>query len=277
MSSEPGTTTTPGDPATPPDPDPTPSPTPTSQRIRQLWAATRRLGARIEANPTRTAAVVALLIAAVPLGCTAANKLFPDDAVKLQVHQLDDPCSSDWLVRGSSTGYVKGLEHGDERQFARWEREGRIAHRDFVAALVTVRGNTDNPVRIQDLTVTVTSRSAPLAGTPSPNTRGCGGDTPPEALGINLDAMAVGREVSLLRLQSSPHQKEAAKAALPFGVPVQLPRTVTDDDYYSLYLIGQTKSSSCTWQARLTWWDGEKTQYTTLDNNGRPFLVTAAP
>jgi hypothetical protein len=275
---EPRPASAPNAPDTPEPPD-SPDPQP---RVRtalpRAWGAVRRFTAPMERRPVLLSVVLAVCAAALPLGFTAWGKFFPDDSVKLQIQQLDEPCDSDWLIHDDSPGFERSLQNGDKRQFARWAREGRIEHRGFVAALVTLRGNMDKPVRITDLTVTVTSRTAPLTGIRAPNTRGCGGDgDPPEAIGINLDAMAVGREVPVRRLQLSPHQKEAAAAVKSFGDPVQLPRTVTSDDYYSLYLVGVTKSSSVSWQAHLTWWDGEKTWRTTLDNDGRPFRVTANP
>ncbi|MCX3060277.1 hypothetical protein [Streptomyces beihaiensis] len=220
-----------------------------------------------------------LLLAALPAGCMGWHKLFPDDSVKLQVRQLNDPCFAHYLIRdGATAEFKRGLRAGDERQYARWEKGGRIEHSGFVAALVTLRGNMDKPVRITDLTVTVTSRSAPLTGSPGPLTGpGCGKEEPPDALGINLDAMAVGREISVRRLLSSPNQKEAAAFAKNFGPPPHLPRTVTNDDYYALYLVGTTKTSDCTWRARISWWDGDRDWNTTVDNDGHDFRVTADP
>ncbi|MFD3652376.1 hypothetical protein [Streptomyces sp. NPDC058620] len=234
----------------------------------------------------RKMTLVGLVIAAVGIAPVLAGPVsaawkaaFPDDAVVLDTAQENDPCFSDWILRRGNAALESKLESGDERQFTRWEREGRIVHWQSVAAQVTVHGNTSKAVQIRDVTITVTDRKGPAAGKKAVRQRGCGGGNfmVPEAIAVNLDAIAVGRSVSVLRLQNSPRQEEAARTGPLYGVPIRLPKTVTEDDFYSFFLIGTTERADCSWRAEITWWDGKETRTARVDNNGTPFRVSSGP
>ncbi|WP_328905088.1 hypothetical protein OG230_20035 [Streptomyces sp. NBC_00234] len=226
-------------------------------------------------------AIAAVGIAPVLAGPVSAawKAAFPEDAVVMDAAQENDPCFSDWILRKGNAALESKLKDGDERQFTRWEREGRIVHMKTVAAQITVHGNTDKAVQIRDVTVTVTDRTDPATGKKAVRQHGCGGGdfNVPEAIAVNLDAIAVGRSVSVLRLQDSPRQKGTAKAALPYGEPIQLPKTITEDDFYSFFLIGMTERAHCSWKAEVTWWDGKETRTASIDNDGVPFRVSSGP
>lgn len=263
-----------------PDPSPEPEPRAASRRGRALL---RSVAALTTEHKLTVAGLVIAAVSAAPVigGPVAAGwqALFPRDKVALDAQQENDPCFSDWILRAGSTRLEPRLQSGDEREFTRWEREGRILHWESVASEVTIHGTTDEAVQIRDVTFTVTRRSAPASGEKVARQRGCGGGdyNLPDAIAVNLDAMAVGREVSVRTLQQSPRQKEAAKTGAAYGQPMRLPRTLTSDDFYTFYVIGMTEKSDLSWKAEVTWSDGEQTHTSTVDNDGVPFRVSAGP
>ncbi|MBM7442419.1 hypothetical protein [Streptomyces sp. HB132] len=219
-----------------------------------------------------------MAFAAPSLGATYKH-LFAQDSVVVGAEQLNGYCTSTWSTLPGNADLLPRLPEADQREIVRWEREQRIVQRQTLRVLLSLRGNTDKAAQLRDVTVTVVRRDPlPEGVRPEVRTLGCGnGEEPPQAAGINLDLLAVGRPVSLSALRGKPGQRAAAEEALDWGKPVTLPHSLDSGAVYSLFLLGRTESYDVSWKATLTWWDGEKTKSVDLDNDGRPFRVMADP
>ncbi|MFF9477982.1 hypothetical protein [Streptomyces sp. NPDC014733] len=273
-------------PAPDPTPDPAPDPSPGApapappHRLRRL----RRLRHWFTGLTTdRKIAVVGLVIAVVPLATplvTAAyDAAFGDPALVLSAAQNDDTCSTAWRVAPGQEGLRTALPNADGHALTRWEHDRKITHLGTTESSVSIRGNLGKAVQLRDLSITVLKRGAPLPGTTQP-TVDCGGDGPPELFYVDLDTLPVNHPVSASYLATSPHQAAAREAAARYSrdrKPMRLPVTVSTSSVYDLKLVGRSQAHYVEWQATLTWWDGEETHTTTLDNDGQPFRVTAEP
>ncbi|WP_185993909.1 hypothetical protein, partial [Streptomyces benahoarensis] len=227
----------------------------------------------------RKIAVVGLVLAAVPLATPLVSAgydaVFSDPALVLSAAQNDDTCSTAWRVAPGQDGLRAALPNADVHALTRWERDRKITHLGTVESSVSIRGNLGKAVQLRDLSITVLKRGAALPGTNQP-TVDCGGDGPPELFYVDLDTLPVNHPVSASYLMTSPHQAAARKAAAQYTrKPMRLPVTVSTSSVYDLKLIGRSQSHYVEWRATLTWWDGEETHTTTLDNDGQPFRVTA--
>ncbi|MFJ6573915.1 hypothetical protein ACIQNU_41630 [Streptomyces sp. NPDC091292] len=220
------------------------------------------------------ATVCAVLAYVTPLGQSLYEKVFPDHAVALVVEQQDSPCEASWVLLPGEEN-LRTAMWGDVRRISRWERDGRIVHANQVLASVSVRGNADKAVVIRDLTLTVVRRDTPAQGSFFRG-GGCGGGEEPEFLVADLDTLPLNQEVPVSYLRRSPTQKAAREAAEAMGKPVSLPRQVTTDGTYSFSLAGRTQRYDVEWFATVTWWDGEEVRQQRIDNDGRPFRVSAA-
>ncbi|MER5362638.1 hypothetical protein [Streptomyces sp. NPDC002785] len=244
-----------------------------------MRAAWRRLRALDVANQIALGALALSLItlAVNPLS-SAYNNLFGNDTVAIEAKEMDHFCQAEWSVLAGNDQLLPRLANSADKDLARWEQQNRIAHRGLVVSLATVRGNAEKAAVLRDVTITVLRRETLPAGLrAAPKQRGCGGAPRPEAVGVNLDLLAVGRPVSVTTLAGKPGQRAAAKEAADYGDPVALPHTLTADDVYSLFLIGMTERFDCSWQATFSWWDGEESRETVVNNEGRPFRVIADP
>jgi hypothetical protein len=217
------------------------------------------------------AGVLTPLVAAV---WTATTE--PD--VGLLVEQDDNGCTSVWTVPAESTELVDDIiANIDVRQLSRWERDGRITHRETVKSRVSIRGG-ESPIELRDLTITVLSRTDPVTGEQS-KAQGCGGNEDPadepDFVVVDLDTLPVGTDVPIGYLQDSDQQAAARQLADDEGEQITLPRTVDAQDFYSFTLIGRSMAYDTEWRAEITWWDGERVHTDVLDNDGRPFRVTA--
>ncbi|MET7474648.1 hypothetical protein ABZT17_09860 [Streptomyces sp. NPDC005648] len=189
---------------------------------------------------------------------------------------MNDLCSSSWTLSKGNEAIKTSLSDATQQQFTQWSREGRLVRLDQAVAAISLYGAGNHAVQIRNMFFTVTRRAAPLRGERLAPPIGCGGGSPsPAAIAVNLDAIAVGRTVSLNTLRASPRQKAAQATADQYGVPLVLPRTLTNDDYYTFYVIGLTQHYDCSWKATLVWWDGGKQHQTTVDDNGADFRMTA--
>ncbi|TGA83950.1 hypothetical protein [Streptomyces sp. MZ04] len=217
-------------------------------------------------------AVLPLLIAGVTwLGQSVA----PPSPVAMLVEEVVDACSTEWLLTPKGRYLAAGFQGGDDRQLARWQREGLSVHKDAMTVEVSLRGNADKAVEIRDLSLNVTRRGRPVAGTP-PRVMGCGGPESPERMMVDLDTLPVGRDIPVSYLQRSPHQRAARKAATEYGGElITLPRQVTTDTFYRFELIARTQRFDSEWTATITWWDGEEVHHDRIDNSGRAFRVSA--
>ncbi|MFE0654482.1 hypothetical protein ACFVZH_38730 [Streptomyces sp. NPDC059534] len=197
----------------------------------------------------------------------------------VDAEQLNGYCVSSWSALPGNDDLLPRLIEADDREVVRWEREQRIVQRQTLRVLISLRGNTDQAAQLRDVTITVVRRDPlPQGLRPDGRTVGCGnGDELPQAAGVNLDLLAVGRPVSLSTLRGKPGQRIAAKEALDWGKPVSLPYSLNNGEIYSLFLLGRTESYDVRWKATLTWWDGKKTKSVDVDNAGRPFHVIADP
>ncbi|MFH8568738.1 hypothetical protein [Streptomyces sp. NPDC017993] len=270
------------DPATPPPAQqpppepPAPEPSAPSQRPGlpvRLWRRFAALGT------TNKIAAMGLVIAAVPVltpvVTSGYDALFGEDAIVMYTEQSDETCSSFWMVAPGQESLRSSIKPADSRALTRWERESKITHVDTVRSSISIRGNIDQAVQIRDLSITVLRRGRPLPGSPTPTTE-CGAEQPPEAFYVDLDTLPLHRPVSGSYLMTSPHQREARKANPTYGrKEMSLPRDIDTGSVYDLLLIGATQRHYCEWRATLTWWDGKKVHTTTIDNDGRPFRVTA--
>ncbi|MEU6115913.1 hypothetical protein ABZ840_15480 [Streptomyces sp. NPDC047117] len=259
-------------PAAQPEPTPPPAGGGRFSRLRRRFAA---LGA---ANKIAT---VGLVIAAVPvltpLVTAGYDALFGEEAVAMDVSQADDSCSARYVVPPDQERLRSSVPAAPVRTLTRWEREKKITHLSEVEAAISIRGNLDKAVQIRDLTLTITRRAEPTAGRVAPHVV-CGGNGIQEVFAVDLDTLPVGRPVSSGYLLTSPHQEAARqteKQADRHGL--RLPKSIGTSDVYDLLITGRTRSHYTEWRATLTWWDGETLHRTTIDNDGRPFRVTAAP
>ncbi|SED83099.1 hypothetical protein [Streptomyces sp. Ag109_O5-10] len=238
----------------------------------------RRLRTLSAENKIAFAGVLISLVGlAVPLVIQLAQAMSRGDELSLQITPVNDVCNDSWMVSDGSRELEPRLQTAADDQLVRWIREGRIVRLDRAVARVTLFGAGDRPVRLQDVSFTVTRRAAPVHGVKMVPPGGCGagGPEPPGAVAVNLDAIAVGRTVSLDTLKASPRQREARTAALHYGQPLDLPATLPTQDYYTFYVVGLTDRYDCSWRATLTWWDGDKQHRTTVGDHSGDFRVTA--
>ncbi|MFJ8751944.1 hypothetical protein ACIREO_21825 [Streptomyces sp. NPDC102441] len=221
--------------------------------------------------------VVALLALLVPLLTTLWGRWVEEPSVVFRAEPQKGFCQVDWSTLPGNAGLLPQLQDADTRTLTRWERERRIVQRGTNRIMLSLRGNSGMAAQLRDITVTVVRRDPIPAGSRSdPRTPGCGdGSLPPEAAGVNLDELAVGRPVSVIDILGKPTQQTAAKEALDWGTPVVLPRTLTSDAVYTLWFLGRTDRWDTSWKATLTWWDGKRTQTVQLDDHGSPFRVMA--
>jgi len=258
----------------PPEPEPEPGgPPPRPSLLRRL----RTLST--ENKIAFVGVLISLIGLAVPLAVQLVHAISRGDNLSLQITPVNDVCNYSWMVSDGSRELEPRLQTADEDQLVSWIREGQIVRLDRAVAKITLFGAGDRPVRLQDVSFTVTRRAAPVRGVKMVPPGGCGagGDAPPGAVAVNLDAIAVGRTVSLDTLKASPRQREATNAALHYGQPLDLPATLPTQDYYTFYVVGLTDRYDCSWRAMLTWWDGEKQHRTTVGDHSGDFRVTAEP
>lgn len=245
-----------------------------SSCLRQLRESHARMGI------ANRIALYGLLFAALayvtPVGQDLYHKVFPDRALALLADQMDDRCLADWITVPGNEHLADAAWYSDERQVSRWEMEGRIIHANTLQANVSVRGNADKAVVIRDISISVLSRGDPARGTYLEG-GGCGGGDgeEPEFLVVDLDTLPLRQGVPVSYLQNSESQKDARKAGATMGKRIALPRQVTTDGSYSFFLTGRTLRYDCTWIATVTWWDGEQEHTDRIDNDGRPFRVSA--
>lgn len=264
----------------PPVPDPEPGDPPPAPTPTPAWPGSllRRVGALSAANKIGFAGVVvALLALLVPLLTTLWGGWEEEPSVVFRAEPQKGFCQADWSTLPGNAGLLPQLPDADTRTLTRWEREHRIVQRGTNRIILSLRGNAGMAAQLRDITVTVVRRDPIPAGSRSnPREPGCGnGSLPPEAAGVNLDELAVGRAVSLIDILGKPTQRTAAEEALNWGVPVVLPRTLTSDTVYTLWFLGRTDRWDTSWKASLTWWDGQKAQTVQLDDQGSPFRVMA--
>ncbi|SEE81256.1 hypothetical protein [Jiangella alba] len=252
------------------DAPPPPPPRPLA-RLRH-WHRTLGTGNRL--------ALYALVLTAgglaVPL-VAAGWTAFTGPSVGVLVDQSDSACESVWTVPPGNEELAEEVNaNTDARQLTRWARDGRLVHRNDLHAAVSLRSR-ESPIEIRDLSITVLSRTDPATGG-AVGPGGCGGgeiDDEPDFVVVDLDTLPVGAEVPVSYLQTSAQQAEARALADELGEQITLPRTLPAQDYYSFTLVGRTVAYDTEWQATITWWDGEKIHTDVLDDDGRPFRVTA--
>jgi hypothetical protein len=253
-----------------PDISPPPRPGPFA-RLRH-WHRTLSLSNRL--------ALYALVLAAVGVVTPLAAAILtgsrgPD--VGLLVEQDNNGCTSVWTVPAESAELVDDIiANVDVRQLSRWERDGRITHRETVKARVSIRGG-ETPIELRDLSITVLSRTDPVTGEQS-KAQGCGqGDIvdEPDFVVVDLDTLPVGTAVPVDYLQQSDQQRAARDEADRLGEQIALPRTVDAQDIYSFTLVGRSAAYDTEWQATIRWWDGEHLHTDLLNDDGAPFRVTA--
>lgn len=254
-------------------PDIPPPPRPGPFARLNHWHRTLSLSNRL--------ALYALVLAAVGVATPLVAAILtgsrgPD--MGLLVEQDNNGCTSVWTVPEESTELVDDIiANIDVRQLSRWERDGRITHRETVKARVSIRGG-ETPIQLQDLTITVLSRTDPVTGQQS-KAQGCGGDPDdrdePDFVVVDLDTLPVGTEVPIDHLQQSDQQQAARAAADDLGEQITLPLTVDAQDFYSFTLVGRSAAYDTEWQATIRWWDGERLHTDLLNDDGAPFRVTA--
>ncbi|MFM9368213.1 hypothetical protein [Streptomyces sp. Da 82-17] len=260
----------------PQEPAPQAGPASASRAVR-AWRGFQSLGA---ANKIGALGLLVAVVTLVTPWLTAAySALFEDDALAVLAEQQNDVCSTRWLTTESHADLAQRVPEITDATRARWQREGKIVHRGQVNASISVRGNMNKAVQLRDVSITVTKRHQPGAlAAAEEGECGGGSDRKQQVLVVDLDTLPVGQPVSGQYLLTSPHQKAARKAAAEFGRPLlDLPTDVTTSSVYDLVLTGRTQHYTTEWRATLTWWDGKETHTTTIDNEGRPFRVSALP
>lgn len=254
----------------------TPTDPPQPGRAARLWQRYRALS--LANKLTFFGLVVACVPLVTPWVSAAYGKLTGDDVpLRLDAGQADDPCNSRWIVDRDRPDLLSKVGDMDDRALARWERDRRITHHRSVSGSVSMRGNAAAAVEIRDVSITVTRRTKPLAGKVSPPP-GCGGPDLPEVLYVDLDTLPLNRAVPGSYLMSSPQQAQAREDTRAYNgrEPMRLPRSITMKQAYSLMLVGRTQRYYSEWKATVTWWDGEETHTSAIDNDGAPFRVSAA-
>lgn len=281
---EPGPTPPPSlSPSPSPSPSTDPAPPPaTSPATPRRPALPVRLWRRFAAlNTSNKFAAIGLLLAVIPLVTPVVtagyDALFGDEAIAIDSVQEDGSCTNAYLIAPQHQELRDSVHRSDDRAIGRWERERKITHLSEVHSVVTVRGNDNKAVQLRELSIEVLSRGRPLPGQPAPPAR-CGGPGPPQIFVVDLDTLPLNRPVPSRYLLTSPQQSAAREEAKRQGRPnLNLPTSVTTSDVFDLLIIGRTQRHYTEWRATLTWWDGEKEHSTTIDNDGRPLRVTAAP
>ncbi|MFJ7156153.1 hypothetical protein ACIQUQ_14550 [Streptomyces sp. NPDC101118] len=261
---------------TPAEPAATPATPAAPGRLRR---AARRFGA---ASTTNKLTAVGLALALVPVltpPVTAAYDSLFGDELSVYARPENDACFSRWMIAPGHEDLSKAVLQAStsSRLLDRWERERSITHFAEVGTQISVRGNSDRPVQLRDITITVLRRDAPLPGSPTPSLN-CGGQFDPDVLVVDLDTLPVGRPVPVRHLQTSPQQRAAREAAKSrnSGKEISLPVEITDRTYYNLFAAGRSQAHYTEWRATLTWWDGEEEHQTDIGDDGRPFRVSAA-
>ncbi|MFG2195070.1 hypothetical protein [Streptomyces sp. NPDC048639] len=221
--------------------------------------------------------VCAVLAYVTPIGQAVYDRVSPESAMAFLVEQADSPCFADYILTPGNERLRGVMWSADQRQFPRWQKEGKAVHANRLQVGVNARGNGEKAVAIRDISISVVSRGKPVRGAYFEGGK-CGADGRdlPEYLVVDLDTLPLKQDVPVTYLQHSELQKDARKTAKALGDPITLPHDITQDGVYSFFLTGRTKRFDCEWVATITWWDGEKEHKDRIDNDGRPFRVSAS-
>lgn len=122
---------------------------------------------------------------------------------------------------------------------------------------------TPDAVLVESVDARVLSRGEPLHGVyPPPWTGGCGGVIP-SLFRMNLD----NSPVSVVALPGS--------GVTGSTEPVPLPHNIVQNAPEVWYISAVTDACTCEWEAVVHWRSGERTGEAVLDDDGKPFRVTA--
>lgn len=124
----------------------------------------------------------------------------------------------------------------------------------------TLSALTSANVVITDIEATVVSQAPPMQGVyPPPWTGGCGGVVP-STFRLNLDDSPVS-------VVATPGEG--------MGGPISLPHQIDQDRPEVWHLTPVTQNCLCEWVATVHWTVGDQAFSSTIDDDGKPFQVTA--
>ncbi|MGP3919968.1 hypothetical protein [Nonomuraea sp. 10N515B] len=153
-----------------------------------------------------------------------------------------------------------------EEEWAEWvQKEGGVTAAGGAAARVTIAGTSSKAVVLRGMSVTVHERRPPIQGTWVGY--GGAGELSPRRFLLDLDKNPPS--VQLIVRKNVPNADGGDDEAIDF------PYTVSESDIEELVLYAHTTSRQCSWTATLHWEIGTEKKTTVIDNEGKPFWVTA--
>ncbi|WP_425577926.1 helix-turn-helix domain-containing protein [Streptomyces glaucus] len=169
-------------------------------------------------------------------------------------YDWENPCAQRYLV-DRPPGEVEGppLEQDAPAWVARY---GAVSSGEQYVKL-TVQGTGEETVVVEDLTVRMAGKRAPLAwndyamGYPDV---GCGGDVPKRSFTVALDAVR--------------------PAVVPDAGHQDFPFTVSRSDPEVYYIRADASAYDVSWYLELTWSSGSRRGTVTVNDDGRPFRTS---
>lgn len=193
----------------------------------------------------------------------------PTEPLLVTPEQNTDMCESDWMTPKAPDQLSQPPDG-----VTRWLEWGVVA--DGVATehnhvTVTVHGAAGPySVVLTGMSVTV-DRAAPRTGTRL--TKRCGGPGYVRLVEIDLDEA----EPRPTGLDLSPTMREWAEENGERAEPVRFPYEVSPLDSETFAVRAYTTTCDCAWRLHLHWASGGRRGTTVVDDDGRPFRVTATP
>jgi hypothetical protein len=195
----------------------------------------------------------------------AAGSELPDEMrdempLDVAVERHDDACATDWFLP-KTPEQLQGTGPVPDR-WGDWQPAADGAAAGHLDLLVTVQAKGDASVTLTGLEVSV-ERAAPRAGTRL--SKPCGGPTAGQWVELDLD-------------DENPTPRTVVDEQALGGLrvePVQFPYEVTRQDAETFVIRATTDGCLCTWTARLRWASAGRTGTVAIDDEGRPFKVSA--
>ncbi|WP_139246092.1 hypothetical protein [Geodermatophilus amargosae] len=120
---------------------------------------------------------------------------------------------------------------------------------------VTVRGKSDDPVKLEDLQIDVVGRSEPIRG----------------FVGYSICGDVVEVRYISIDLDRNPPAIVATGDDSGTEKPVDFPYEVSSTEVESFSIFVSTSTCNCEWRARLLWTSGSRSGEVTMDDDGTPF------
>lgn len=190
----------------------------------------------------------------------------PTDPLLVASLTADYMCEGDWVTRRPPDQL--GLPPDEVVTWGDWDLVANGTAAEHASVTLTVHGTGPNSVVLTGMSVTV-ERAPPMIGTRL--TKRCGGPEVMRLVEIDLDEpepRPTGRDLS-------PKMLESAETNGWRSEPVRFPYEVSAQDSESFAVRASTTTCDCAWTLQLHWSSGGRTGTTVVDDNGRPFRVTA--